>query len=123
MPEQRGKQHHQERLAEAMREEIGSLLEGELGDPRIGLASVTEVALAPGGKAARVFIHVDGDEDEGESTIDGLRAAGGYIRHQVGERLGLRHVPELHFQLDRSEQYGRRIDELLHRTQKRKRSR
>jgi|SRR5579884_2146363 len=120
MPEQRGKQHHQERLAEAMREEIGSILEGELGDPRIGLASVTEVALAPGGKAARIFIHVDGEEEEGDATIDGLRAAAGFIRHQVGERLGLRHVPELYFQLDRSEQYGQRIDELLHRTRRKK---
>lgn len=121
MPEQRGKQHHQERLSEAMREEIGSLLEGELGDPRIGSASVTEVALAPGGKAARVFIHVEGSEEEGEATIDGLSAARGFIRHQVAERLGLRHVPELHFQLDRSEQYGHRIDELLHRTKHKKR--
>lgn len=120
MPEQRGKQYHQERLAQAMREEIGSLLEGELGDPRIGLASVTEVALTPGGKAAQVFIHVDGDDDEGDATIDGLKAAGGYIRHQVGERLGLRHVPELHFQLDRSEQYENRISELLRRTKRKK---
>jgi len=121
MPEQRGKQYHQERLAKAMSEEIGALLEGELGDPRIGLASVSEVALAPGGKAARVFIHVEGNEEEGDATIAGLSAARGYIRHQVGERLGLRHVPELHFQLDRSEQYGHRIDELLSRSKRRKR--
>jgi len=104
-----------------MSEEIGALLEGELGDPRIGFASVTEVALAPGGKAARVFIHVEGNEEEGDATIAGLSAARGYIRHQVGERLGLRHVPELHFQLDRSEQYGHRIDELLSRSKRKKR--
>jgi ribosome-binding factor A len=119
--EQRGKQHHQERLAKALLEEIGALLAGELGDPRIGLASVTEVALAPGGKAARVFIHVEGTEEEGIATIDGLSAARGYMRHQIGERLGLRHVPELLFQLDRKEQYGQRIGELLQRSKRKKR--
>jgi len=37
MPEKRGQQYHRERLSEALREEIETILEGELGDPRIGL--------------------------------------------------------------------------------------
>ena len=42
MPEDRGREYHRERLREALREEIWALLEGELRDPRIGLASVNE---------------------------------------------------------------------------------
>ena len=116
MPEQRGKQHHLQRVSEALKEEIGAIVEGELGDPRIGLCNVTEVLLSPDGKSARVFVHVDGDEEEGAKSIKAIEAAKGYIRHELLERLGVRHVPELNFILDRSQEIGARIDELLGRT-------
>jgi len=120
MPEQRGKQHHLERLTEALKDEIGALIEGELADPRIGLCNVTEVLLSPDGKSAKVFIHVDGNDEEGARTLKAIEAAKGFIRHELLERLGVRHVPELTFILDRSQEIGARIDELLGRTKKRK---
>ena len=61
MPE-RGRQHHWERVGEALKEEIGAIIEGELGDPRIALCTVSEISLAPDGKSARVFLQVEGDE-------------------------------------------------------------
>jgi len=120
--EPRAPKHQRERRGEALREEIDLILEGELGDPRIGLAAVTEVVLAPGAKMARVFVRVDGDDEEAEQTLAGLNAAKGFIRHQLADRIGLRHAPELAFVIDRSEQYVSRIDELLGRTRKRRRS-
>lgn len=121
MPEQRGKRHHLERVTEALKEEIATMIEGELADPRIGLCNVTEVLLAPDGKNARVFVQVTGDEQEGRRTLKAIEAAKGYIRHELLERLGVRHVPELSFALDRSDVIGARIDELLARSKKRKR--
>ena len=121
MPGNRARKHHQERLGEALREEITSIIEGELSDPRIGSAAVSEVHLAEDGKSARVYIFVSGDEAEERSTMKGLMAAKGYIRHEIAVRLGLRHPPELVFQIDRSDKYGSRIDELLGRIDKRKR--
>lgn len=115
----RNAQHHRERLGEALREEIATMVEGELSDPRIGLATVTEVRLAEDGKSAHVMVAVSGDDDEAERTLDGLTAARNYIRHEVGDRLRLRHAPELHFQLDRSDAYGARIEELLERVKRR----
>lgn len=120
MVEARPPKHQRERRVEAFREEIDLILEGELGDPRIGLVAVTEVVLAPGGKMARVFVHVEGGEEEAEETLAGLNAAKGFIRHQLAESMGLRHAPELAFVIDRSEQYASRIDELLGRAKKRK---
>jgi len=119
--ENRGQQYHRGRMAEAMREEIVALVEGELGDPRIGLVSVSEVHMAADGKTARVFVTAAGDEDEAEQSLEGLSAARGYIRHELVTRLGIRQAPEIIFVLDRSDQYGGRIEELLHRIQKRKR--
>jgi ribosome-binding factor A len=122
MVEPRAPKHHRERRVGAFREEIDLILEGELGDPRIGLAAVTEVVLAPGGKMARVFVRVDGDDEEAEQTLEGLNAAKGFIRHELADRMGLRHAPELTFVIDRSEQYTSRIDELLGRSKKRRKS-
>jgi ribosome-binding factor A len=119
--ESRGQKYHRGRMAEALREEIVALVEGELGDPRIGLVSVGEVLLAPDGRTARVLVSVAGDENEAEQSLKGLGAAGGYIRHELVSRLGIRQAPELIFVLDNSEQAGGRIEELLHRIQKRKR--
>jgi ribosome-binding factor A len=117
--ENRQFEHHRGRLAEALREEISAIVEGELGDPRVGLATVTEVLMAPDGKSAHVMIAVVGDEKESEQTIKGLTAATGFIRHEVADRLRLRHAPELFFRLDKSDQYESRIDELLKRIKKR----
>jgi ribosome-binding factor A len=120
MPEKRAQQHHRERLGEALREEIETILEGELGDPRIGLVNVSEVHLAPDARSAHVFVVVEGDDEEANRTLQGLTAASGFIRREVAERLNLRRAPELFFEVDRSQQYQARITELLDRTKKKK---
>ena len=100
--------------------EIGTILEGELGDPRIGLVTVSEVLLAPNGKSAQVVVSVAGEEQDAIDTLEGLTAATGYIRHEIAMRLGLRVAPELFFRLDETERYGGRVEELLKRVNKRR---
>jgi ribosome-binding factor A len=118
--EKRGAKYHRERLGEALREEIETIVEGELGDPRIGLVSVTSVVLAQDSRSAQVFVTLEGDDEEAQRSLEGLTAAVGFIRREVAENLHLRRPPELYFHLDRSDQYGARIDELLGRTRKKK---
>lgn len=123
MPEHRGRTYHQNRVAETLREEISAMLEGQLSDPRINFGYVSEVVLAPGGKSARIYVAVEGGETEEREMLEGLEAARGYIRHQVLLRMGVRHIPELFFQVDRSEPVRARIDELLGRAQRRNKQR
>ena len=52
--EKRGAKYHRGRLGEALREEIETIVEGELGDPRIGLVNVSRVELADDSRSARV---------------------------------------------------------------------
>ena len=115
-----GAKHHRERMGEAIREEITAIIEGELGDPRIGLVSVSEVNMADS-RSAHVYVVVDGDEEEAAQSLLGLNAARGYIRRELTSRLRLRQAPELTFALDRSQQYGARIEELLNRVKQRNR--
>jgi ribosome-binding factor A len=116
--ERRQQKYHRERLGEALREEIETIVEGELGDPRIGLATVTAVEMAEDGRSARVLVIVHGTEEECQRSMEGLVAATPFIRHEVADRLQLRRAPELYFVLDRSEKYNARINELLKRTKK-----
>lgn len=126
MPENRGRKHHQDRVAEALREEIGAMIEGELSDPRIAFCYVSEVVLNPGGKSARVYIAVDSavpDISKAEiDTLAGLEAAKGYIRYELKERMGVRHVPDLTFLADRSGRFQARIEELMDRARKRQKT-
>ncbi len=117
--EKRGQKYHRERMAEALREEIETILEGELADPRIGLVNVSSVEMGDSSRSARVMVVVEGDDEEAERTMEGLTGAVGFIRHELAERLQLRRPPELYFQLDRTQKYVARINELLSRNKKR----
>ena len=121
--ERRAVKHHRGRLGEALREEIETLVEGELGDPRIGLVRVTGVHLAEDGRSAQVLVDVEGDDDEADRSLQGLDAAKAYIRHELADRLRLRRAPELLFRLDRSEREQARVEELLKRVKRRRKGR
>jgi len=126
MPEHRGRKHHQDRVAETLREEIGAMLEGELSDPRIAFCYISEVVLNPGGKSARVYVAIDSAEPDiqkaEEDTVAALESAKGYIRFELKERMGVRHVPDLSFLADRSGRFQARIEELMQRSRKRQKA-
>jgi ribosome-binding factor A len=107
-----------ERIAEEIRTEVSLMLAGELKDPRLALpVSVTEVRLTPDMQTVRVFVQLEGTDAEIASALKGLKAAAGYVRHELVERLRLRRAPEVHFMIDQSEEYGQHIDELLRKAQ------
>lgn len=109
-----GHGHRFERVAEEINHEVSLMLAGELKDPRLAVpVTVTEVRVSPDFGTVRVFVQIEGEPNERAATLDGLKAASGYIRHELVERLQLRRAPEVLFQLDESEQYGRHIDDLL----------
>lgn len=113
--------HRHERVAEEIYHEISAMLAGELKDPRLeGLVFVTEVRVAPDLKQARVYVTIEGSAAEQTAAMKGLTAAAGFIRHELVERMQLRRAPELLFLLDRSEEYGDRIDALLRQVKKEK---
>jgi ribosome-binding factor A len=102
------------------------MIEGELSNPRIASCYVSEVALNAGGKSARVYVAVDNsvpDIDKAEAeTVAALESAKGYIRYELKERMGVRHVPELSFHADRSGRFQARIEELMDRSRKRQKA-
>lgn len=106
--------HRSERLAEEIQHEVSLMVTGELKDPRlVAVAAVTEVRLTPDMRTVRVYVQLEGDDAEREQAMIGLKAAAGFVRHELTERLHLRRSPEVIFVPDTSEEYGHHIDDLL----------
>jgi ribosome-binding factor A len=103
----------QRRVSELIHRELSMLLMREVRDPRLAGITLTEVRVTPDLQIARVYYTVLGDAEEAEAVAVALQSAGGYLRTQLAAQVRLRLVPELVFQLDRSAEQGRRIDELL----------
>ena len=102
-----------ERLGHQIRVELAELLSRQVKDPRIGFATVTRVEMTADLHHARVFVSVLGSPQEQESSIEGLTSAAGFLRHEIGQRLALRRVPELTFILDHGAEAGEKIEMLL----------
>jgi len=107
-----------ERLADRIRAEVAEMISGELKDPRIGFATVTEVDLSGDLHHARVVVSVLGDADAQQKSLEGLTSAAGYLRHELGQRLRLRRTPELTFVLDQAAEENERLETLLQKLKK-----
>ncbi len=116
-----GHGHRFERIAEEINHEVSLMLAGELKDPRLaGPVIVTEVRVSPDLGTVRVYVQIDGEPEDRTATLDGLKAASGFVRHELVERLQLRRAPEVLFQVDESEEYSRHIEDLLRQTRESK---
>lgn len=102
-----------DRIDEQLRQEIGAILSRELSDPRIGFATVTDVETVPDLSHARVWVSVIGQPAERKETVRALAHALPYIRRQLGTRLHLRRIPELHLELDDTAERGTRVLKLI----------
>jgi len=97
-----------------MKKEISSIIMNEIKDPRVTeMCSVIHVKVTPDLKYAKVYVSVFGSEEEKINSIKGLKSASGFIRKKLGEYMKLRHLPEVHFEIDESIEHGARINQLL----------
>jgi ribosome-binding factor A len=102
-----------ERVADAIRKEISDILLKEISDPRIGLITVTDAKLSDDLRQAKIYF-VQMGRDKGSGDIqENLQRASGFLKKELGKRLRLRHIPDIHFYYDESFEYGSRIDRIL----------
>lgn len=108
-----------EKVAHLMRREVADILERRLRDPRVtARVSVTDVEITHDLSFAKIFVMVSGEPAERDMTLQGLQRAAGFVRHELGDRLGLREVPEIRFVYDDSLDRGARVDDLLRKIEK-----
>jgi len=111
--------YRQDRLGEEIRKIISGLLLREIKDPRLsGIVSISSVEVTSDGSYATVYVSsltaIEGDGGEArEEILSALRGAKGLIKREIGNRIKLKHIPELIFKADTSMEYGRRISTIL----------
>ncbi len=102
-----------QRMALQIQHEISLMLFRNLKDRRIGLVTITGVDLSPDLRHAKVFFSAMGTDKQKRETLEALEHASGWIRHELGQRIRMKFLPELVFVPDTSQEYGERIDRLI----------
>lgn len=101
------------RVAEQVQRELAELIRLELKDPRIGLLTITGVELTPDYAHAKVFYTTLADPSARQGIDAGLRRASGFLRRELGRRIRIHTLPELHFVFDESVERGDRLSRLI----------
>jgi ribosome-binding factor A len=102
-----------DRVAEQIRRDLADLLSREVKDPRIGMVSLTAVELSADYSHAKVFFTALGSEGRRAEMIEGLQAAAGFLRREIGRRIRIHTTPQLHFQYDESVARGADLSQLI----------
>jgi len=107
------------RLGKEIQGELAEMIRREVKDPRVhaaGILTVTRVEVTNDGRYARVFVSFIGEgatEAHAKDAIAGLTRAAGFVRGEIGRRLGLRRAPELKYFHDHGAENAQKIDQLL----------
>jgi len=108
------------RINEEMKREISNLIQNEIKDPRLtAMISVTDVQVTKDLRYAKVYVSIfTKDDEEKKNNLEALKRSSGFVRKSVGQKINLRHTPEILFELDDSINYGMHMDELIHKISK-----
>ena len=102
-----------EKVADLIHKEISEMLIKSLKDPRIGFVTITRVTVSEDCRFAKIYFSVMGSLTERDKSSMGLNSAKGYIRKELGRRMGLRYTPDIMFQFDPSIEYAIHIEEVI----------
>lgn len=102
------------RVAEQIHHELAELIAREVKDPRIGMVTLTSVAITPDYAYATVhFTVMPSDEATVARTLEGLKRSAGFLRAQLGRRVRIHTTPELRFVHDTSVERGVGLSRLI----------
>ena len=102
-----------ERVGDAIRDELSTLLQREVHDPGVGFITITRVRVSPDLQVAHIYYTGLGDATAQRSTEKALVRVTPFVRRQLAQRLRLRRVPEIAFVFDKSIAHQARVEELL----------
>lgn len=113
-------QARKQRIEAELQRVLAELIAREVKDPRVGSLTITAVKVAADMGVARVAFVPFGtareaahDPQQVQQVQQGLARAAGYLRGEVGRRLGLRHAPRLEFEYDVSIERADRLSRLI----------
>lgn len=101
------------KVARVIKEVVSRVLMFELGDPRMGFVTVTDVDVSADMHNATVRISVMGDEKKAELCLRAVDHARSLLQREVASSLTTKTAPRLSFQLDDSVKKSVEISRLI----------
>lgn len=101
------------RVAEQIKRELAELIQLELKDPRVSLVTLTDVEVTPDYAHAKIFYTTLADVEQKKEIAKGLLRASSFLRRELGRRISIHHLPELHFVYDSSVERGTYLSHLI----------
>jgi ribosome-binding factor A len=107
-----------QRVAEALREELTEMIALELADPRLQGVTVTDIHLSLDSKTANIRLAIPGDETAQKAALQAMQNARGFLKKEIAARMELFRVPELRFEADLSPAVHDRMKHILKKIRK-----
>jgi ribosome-binding factor A len=103
------------RVAQDIRDALGSALAQQLSDPRLASAVITRVELSADLQMADVRVRVLAEPTARtiREVLEALQRASGLLRKVIAARLRTKRVPQLRFSYDQALDARARVEELL----------
>lgn len=101
------------RVGEQLQRELAKLIRDEIGDPRLGMVSISAVEVSRDLSHAKVFFSTLGTQQEADASLQVLQGAAGFLRHLLSQNIKMRNIPQLHFKQDQSLVEGARLSALI----------
>jgi len=102
-----------QRIESEIQRVLAALIAREVKDPRVGNVTITQVRVAPDMGVARVFFTPFASSNPAEPVRRALTHAAGFLRGELGRRLGLRHTPRLEFVFDETVEGAAHLTRLI----------
>ncbi len=108
--------YREQKVAEAIKSAVAEIILEELADPKLGFVSINGVRLVDNYKQAKIYFTAFGDNIDQEVVLTHLNRASNFIRNRLKDKVVLRYLPELVFEIDRllqeEQKIGKMLDEL-----------
>ena len=105
-----------DRVSGLIQKVLSEILKRDIGDPRLKMATITDVEVTRDLKLARIYFTTPGDKRKKDEAIKGFSSARGFIKRILANEIDLKYMPDLKFIYDNSLEYGAHIDELIEST-------
>lgn len=108
--------YREQKVAEAIKHAVAEIILEELGDPKLGFITITAAVISADYKKATIYFSSIGDENEQGESLKHLNRAAGFIKSRIKDKVVLRYIPEIVFEIDtllqEEQRIGKMIDEL-----------
>ena len=100
-----------ERINNAFMDQLTIILGTEIKNPLLKKVVVNAVKVTNDLSFAKVYFTCFNEDKK--TVLKELKDSSGFLRHQLSERIDIRHTPELTFEYDESLEYAKRIEEKI----------